>query len=103
MVTQEGWLRGSGEQAVLMIYENLWLLPPSQGSLSEGAAWATLGTQQLCGGYGFVLPPLCFRFSAFLLQPELFYLAVAPRQPPLCTLDPLRGKRRPPRGGKVER
>lgn len=42
-----------------------------------------LGTQQLCGGYRFVLPPLCFRFSAFLLQSEQFYLTAAPQQLPL--------------------
>lgn len=42
-----------------------------------------LGTQQLCGGYGFVLPPLCFRFTAFLLKSEQFYLTTAPQQLPL--------------------
>lgn len=84
---------------MLMIYSALWLLTPPQGSSSEGAAWVMLGTQQLCGGYRFVLPPLCFRFSAFLLQSEQVYLnrshiaATA-----ACKLGPWRGKCRATRG-----
>lgn len=65
MVTQEGWPRGSGDRAVLMIYEALWLLPAPRGRSSEGAAWVARGPQQLCGGYRFVLPPPLLSIQCF--------------------------------------
>lgn len=72
-VTQEGRPRGSGDQAVLMIYEALWLLPAPRGRSPEGAAWARWVLCSFVVGIGLCFLPLRFPFSAFLLQSEQLY------------------------------
>lgn len=94
---QEKWGTACADE---LLMSGLWLLAPPQGSSSEGAAWVTLGTQQLCGGCRFLLPPLCFRFGAFLSQSEHKYLTA--RSPAAAATArgraPRRAERRATRG-----